>query len=62
MKGTITIPKDEYLSLKVNVERLLRLEASGVDDWTWYGDALNPDGEPSIEDFEKSLSKEIEAK
>ncbi len=63
MTGTITISKDEYLSLKVDSERLRRLENGGVDNWDNYEDALNEnedeEGE-SMENFEINLRKEIE--
>ncbi len=63
MTGTITISKDEYLSLKVDSERLIRLENGGVDNWDNYEDALNEnedeEGE-SMENFEINLRKEIE--
>lgn len=56
---TVTIPKDEYLALRVTDERLRRLENGGVDDWTYYGDSLNPDGEPSISEFEEAEKERI---
>lgn len=56
---TVTIPKDEYLSLKVADERLRRLENGGVDNWTYYGDSLNPEGEPSISEFEETEKERI---
>lgn len=36
----ITIPVDEYESLKEDSENLARLEAAGVANWEGYGDAL----------------------
>lgn len=52
MDGTVTITKKEYLSLLISAERLNRLEGGGVDNWEWYGESLNPDGEPDMEEFE----------
>lgn len=62
MEGTVTITKDEYFRLCVDAEKLKRLECGGVDNWNWYGESLNPDGEPSFEEYENRLMKEIEAK
>jgi len=55
----ITINRDEYAHLLINSERLQRLEAGGVDNWIWYGDSLNPDGEESMDDFEKRIKNEV---
>lgn len=37
------ITKEEYFTLKSAEIKLDMLESSGVDNWDWYGDALNPD-------------------
>jgi hypothetical protein len=55
----ITISADEYLRLKCSDARLMLLEIGGVDNWEWYGDSLNPDGEESINEIEDRLKKEI---
>ena len=36
----ITIPKYEYESLCRDSMVLRALEAAGVDNWEWYGDAI----------------------
>lgn len=43
MEETVTIPKSEYDSLKDDEATLRLLEAAGVDNWEWYGDALAGD-------------------
>ncbi len=62
MDGNITITKKEYLNLKLAEEKLSRLEQGGVDNWEWYGESLNPDGEPDLDKFEEELIKELESK
>lgn len=59
MDGTVTISKDEYLSLRKAELTLNLLEAGGVDNWEWYGESLNPDGEPSFEEKEEKLIESI---
>lgn len=59
MEETITISKTEYYYLRCNKLELERLEAGGVDNWEWYGESLNPDGEPSLTEAEETLYKEI---
>jgi hypothetical protein len=51
----ITISKKDYLRLLVNSEILNRLYSGGVDDWEWYGESLNPDNEPDMEEFKKRI-------
>jgi len=60
MSQEVTISKKEYLRLRIAQMTLQRLEAGGVDNWEWYGDSLNPDGEESLEDLEDKLKKDIE--
>lgn len=55
MDGEITIPKEEYVRLVVADETLNRLGMGGVDNWEWYGESLNPDGEPDMDEFEEEL-------
>lgn len=55
----ITISKEEYFNLKCSDLKLMLLEQGGVDNWDWYGDSLNPDGEPSFLELKKDLHKEI---
>lgn len=52
---TITIPKAEYVDLLIAREMLARLEAGGVDNWGYYGEALNPEGAGSMSEFAKAL-------
>ena len=54
MEGNVTITKKRYLELKVDSETLTRLEAGGVDNWDWYDESLNPDGEPDMDEFEEN--------
>lgn len=61
MKGNITITKKLYLQLQVDSETLTKLEAGGVDNWDWYGESLNPDGEPDMDEFEENEKARIAA-
>lgn len=38
---TITIAKEEHIRLRRAKLMLECLEAGGVDNWDWYGDAIN---------------------
>jgi hypothetical protein len=49
------LTEERYHELLVAEERLRRLEAGGVDNWDYYHESLNPEGEPSIEEFVESL-------
>jgi len=35
----VTIPREQYHSLKRSRAMLSALEAGGVDNWDWYGEA-----------------------
>lgn len=37
----ITIPFSEYEALKQDAEILAKLYAAGVDNWEWYGEAMD---------------------
>lgn len=37
---TVTIPKTEYSALIKASVKLNCLEKAGVDNWEWYGDAM----------------------
>lgn len=56
---TVTISKQEYANLKKSQVKLQMLEGGGVDNWDWYGDSLNPDGEPSYSDLCDEIDAEI---
>lgn len=45
----ITITEERYNQLIRAERKLLALEAAGVDDWEWYGDAME-----TIEDEEEA--------
>lgn len=53
------ITKEEYFSLKCAQLELSRLESGGVDNWEWYDECLNPEGELSLYEAENELKKEI---
>ena len=55
---TITISKEEYFGLRADSMKLNLLECGGVDNWTWYGESLNPDGQ-DYEEMLGELHKEI---
>lgn len=39
--NTVTISRKEYEELKKRDLKLTALEHSGVDNWDWYGDAMD---------------------
>ena len=53
------ITKEEYFRLRCAEEKLSLLEGAGVDNWTWYGDALNPDEGESYSDWKDKLKAEL---
>jgi len=59
MKGNVTITKNEYYNLRLEAERMRRLDCGGVDNWEWYGEALNPSDEQDIFGYEEELKEEI---
>lgn len=62
MSDKVTITKEEYFNLKLDAERLNRLEIGGVDNWSHYGDAIHNVkhiGLPTWDDFEEDLRIEI---
>ena len=61
MEGQVTISKKEFLRLKIVEEKFDRLELGGVDNWDWYGDSLNPAGQPSLDEFEEREKLRIAA-
>ncbi len=62
MNNTIIITKKEYIRLKINDEKLRRLQTARIDKMIWYDEAMFPENEPSMEDVEEKLRKEIDAK
>jgi len=61
MGDNVTISKKLYLRLQVDSEMLTRLEVGGVDNWEWYGESLNPDDKPSLDEFEENEEVRIGA-
>jgi len=53
VKGNITITKERFLRLIVRSTILNRLECGGVDNWEWYDESMNPEGELSMDEFEE---------
>ena len=51
------ISEKELRGLLIDSERLRRLESGGVDNWDWYYEALNEDGD--LEDWEETYLNEI---
>lgn len=49
------IDEDILRNLLIDQERLCRLEEGGVDNWEWYGEALNPEGEVDLDEFDLEL-------
>lgn len=53
-KPMVTIPLEEYNALKESSLKLKKLEAYGVDNWSYYGEALSdPEGIFEGEDDEE---------
>jgi hypothetical protein len=59
MERLMEINKEEYYRLKCAELKLGMLEVGGVDNWDWYGESLNPDGEKSFSDLCDELKTEI---
>lgn len=53
----ITISVKDYVRLIMSSEKLNRLEIGGVDNWEWYGESLNPEGEQDLDEYEEELKK-----
>lgn len=51
MKAVI-IPKNELASLLRDSDKLHRLEYGGVDNWEWYGEALNDEKDLSYNEIQ----------
>jgi len=58
-QDTVTILKSEYTQLRIAQEQLRRLEVGGVDNWEWYGESMNPEGEPDMDEEEESIKREV---
>jgi len=58
---TVSITKKDYVRLLKADAELNRLNLGGVDNWEWYGDSLNPDGEKDIDDVFEEIEKRVEA-
>ena len=57
---TVTISAQEYVRLRLDSERLARLECGGVDNWDWYSEALysRDFNKATLDEFEEKLKKE----
>jgi hypothetical protein len=53
------ISRERYIELLKAETKLEMLENSGVDNWDWYGDALNPDGEMSYRELCDEIEKTV---
>ena len=51
MKAVI-IPKDNLANLIRDSDKLHRLERGGVDNWEWYGEALNDEEDLSYDEIQ----------
>lgn len=47
----IEIELSEYKNLLKDSAKLGMLDEAGVDNWEWYGDALNPEDQKSYSDL-----------
>lgn len=54
----IEIELSEYKKLLKSAVKLNALENAGVDNWDWYGDAINPEGGISYSDLCEMIDKD----
>jgi len=52
MKDRIEVDKETYVGLLIDSAKLRLLEEAGVDNWDWYGEALE-ELEDEIDEIEK---------
>ena len=57
-QDTLIVLRSKYIELLKDSEKLRRLENGGVDNWDWYEDSLNRDGEDSLEEAFEAIEKE----
>lgn len=55
----ILVPPRDYVDLVVAQEALSRLDEGGVDSWGYYDEAINPEGELSINEFRVAATEEF---
>ena len=56
----IIIPKNEFVDLLRDSDKLNRLECGGVDNWDWYDESLNNDNEdPSYEKIQDMSDNDL---
>jgi hypothetical protein len=55
----ITITKEDYFQLMCDSLRLSMLQNAGVNNWEWYGEAFNPEGEEDYNAQYKELRRDI---
>lgn len=58
----IKVSKEEYERLLIADLKLSMLEAAGVDNWMWYGEALYPDEGPNFQDECDIIEQEVNQK
>jgi len=61
MEGSIAITKKEYFKLLKIEEIMSRLEAGGVDNWTWYGESIHGDDIQDLDEWEKETIEWIKS-
>lgn len=60
VNNEVIISREEYYSLLRDSEILARLEAGGVDNWTWYSESIwGPDNDESMADWEDRNKREL---
>ena len=62
MSDTVTISKEDYYQMVLNTEILSRLEAGGVDNWTFFDESVHGDQYEDIDVFKKDLKKQLDIK
>ena len=53
----MAIQKQEYYDLCVASEMFRRCEAGGIDNWEWYGEAIDNPEDEAMDTFEEDLSE-----
>jgi len=57
----VVISKEEYLWLLYNDAKMSRLEAGGVDNWSYYGESFGKDYNGlTLEEEEEQIAKDVE--
>lgn len=56
----VLISMERLAELLIAEQTLNLLQRGGVDNWDWYGDSLNPEEGPSIDDITDQINAQAE--